>query len=119
MKYVHTVPGWRLSAANNLREHPMVRAKRVKNERATAALMFHVWRGLKNVERVHFVRIAPRELDEGDNLTSAFKGIRDELARMFGVNDNRKGGVSWTYDQEKPTEPKTYAVRVEVTTRDA
>lgn len=62
---------------------------------------------------ITFVRIAPRPLDEGDNLPSAFKAMRDELAKRLGVNDDRKAPVTWLYAQERGA-PKTYAVRVEM-----
>jgi hypothetical protein len=62
---------------------------------------------------ITFVRIAPRPLDEGDNLPSAFKAMRDELAKRLGVNDDRKAPVTWLYAQERGA-PRTYAVRVEM-----
>lgn len=62
---------------------------------------------------ITFVRIAPRPLDEGDNLASAFKAMRDELADRLGVRDDRRGPITWAYAQERGA-PNTYAVRVEM-----
>lgn len=62
---------------------------------------------------ITFVRIAPRALDEGDNLASAFKAMRDELADRLGVRDDRRGPITWAYAQERGA-PNTYAVRVEM-----
>jgi hypothetical protein len=61
---------------------------------------------------VTLVRITPssRGLDD-DNLASAFKAIRDEVAKWLGVDD-RDPRVSWKYAQEKGP-PKTNAVRIE------
>lgn len=105
---------WRLKSSLNRREHHLRRHERVKKERNDAALVFRVFRGLKNVERVHFVRYAPRALDAGDNLPSAFKAIRDEIAKLIGVHDGKGGGVEWTYDEQRDREHK---VRVDVTWR--
>jgi hypothetical protein len=63
---------------------------------------------------VRFTRIAPRSLDEGDNLAAAFKTFRDELAYALALkNDGPSAGVVWEYAQERG-EPKQYRVRVEI-----
>ena len=48
---------------------------------------------------VTLTRIAPRALDS-DNLASAFKAIRDEVAKRLWVNDNDPR-VTWSYGQGK------------------
>ena len=48
---------------------------------------------------VTLTRVAPRALDS-DNLASAFKAIRDEVAAKLGVNDNDPR-VTWSYGQGK------------------
>lgn len=48
---------------------------------------------------VTLTRVAPRALDS-DNLASAFKAIRDEVAAKLGVNDNDPR-VTWSYGQSK------------------
>lgn len=51
-----------------------------------------------------------KPLDEGDNLSSAFKAIRDELAAVIGINDASRV-YSWEYAQEKSTK---HGCRVEL-----
>ncbi len=46
---------------------------------------------------VTIVRIGPRKLD-GDNLQSACKYVRDEIARAVGVDDG-SDIYTWIYDQ--------------------
>lgn len=64
---------------------------------------------------VTFIRLAPRVLDS-DNLTSAFKHLRDQLADMLipGLAPGRADGdprISWSYDQKKTT-AKLYGVEI-------
>ncbi len=61
-------------------------------------------------------RIAPRALDEGDNLPSSFKHIRDVVAEL--VTGNKIPGqadsdhrLTWEYKQEKG-KPKQYGIRI-------
>lgn len=62
---------------------------------------------------VTFTRIAPSNGLDDDNLRSAFKAIRDEVARLLERDDREGQGVDWRYEQERGA-PKHYAVRVEV-----
>lgn len=64
-----------------------------------AAAEFHV---------VRMVRIGPGELDD-DNLTAAFKAVRDGCAMALGVND-RDPKVRYVVDQERGP----YGVRLEL-----
>lgn len=48
---------------------------------------------------VTLTRYAPRTLDS-DNLASAFKGIRDQVAKQLGVNDNDPR-ITWVCEQAK------------------
>lgn len=57
--------------------------------------------------------MAPRLLDEGDNLPSAFKGIRDAIARRLGVDDNPHSKITWQYKQT-PTKKGQYFVKIEI-----
>lgn len=63
---------------------------------------------------VKLIRISPRSLDD-DNLTSAFKWIRDEIgAKLTGDDRPGRGDgdprIKWMYDQEKGQQ----AVRIEI-----
>ncbi len=60
--------------------------------------------------RVRLTRLAARRLDD-DNLQSAFKGIRDQIARLLGIDDG-DDRISFEYAQEKLS--RAYAVRIEV-----
>jgi hypothetical protein len=85
----------------NAREHHFVRAKRVKSERrATAYRIPKAVKELRPMISIHLVRRSPRFLDRDDNLPSAMKGVRDQIACALGVND-RSHLVQWTYGQEK------------------
>jgi hypothetical protein len=52
-------------------------------------------------------------LCDDDNLQGACKAIRDEIARLFGVDDGPRGPITWAYAQEK-CKRGTYGVRVEI-----
>lgn len=59
---------------------------------------------------VLMTRIAPRALDQGDNLNSAFKAIRDEIAAWLGIDD-ADPLVSWRYSQRRGA-TREYAVEI-------
>lgn len=60
---------------------------------------------------VTITRIGPRKLDD-DNLASACKYIRDQIATKVGVDDG-SDLYTWRYEQRKGK----YSVEVEITTR--
>lgn len=109
MALLITIP-LRLQSAANLREHWATKARRVKAERRAVAMFL---RGppppLPVV--VTLTRIAPRALD-GDNLQSAFKGVRDEVAKWLGFSDNN-AGIEWRYGQRRDG-VGVYAIEIEV-----
>jgi hypothetical protein len=84
----------RLDSAANLRERWQVRARRVASQRQFVAAYIRHQPVPALPVVVTLVRIAPRALD-GDNLQSAFKAVRDEVAKWLGV-------------------PRTYQVEIEV-----
>ncbi|HVM94836.1 MAG TPA: hypothetical protein VMT89_00540 [Candidatus Acidoferrales bacterium] len=65
---------------------------------------------------VTLVRIAPNKLDRGDNLSIALKSVRDELADLMGLPNDRDPRVEWAYDQRKE-KPRTYGVEVRIEPR--
>lgn len=114
------VPIRTISAAN-AREHWAVKARRVRAERqATAWALAQIGRTpaqrAEIVTRCPVVRITRlmgprgRELDD-DNLCSAMKGLRDEVARWLGADDADKR-IAWVYAQQQRAEQ--WGVRVEV-----
>lgn len=60
---------------------------------------------------VRVVRIAPRELDNHDNLGMALKAITDGVARALSIDD-RDARVRFVPDAERGA-PKTWGVRIE------
>ena len=64
---------------------------------------------------VTLTRIAPRALD-CDNNQISMKAVRDGVADRLGVDD-RDPRVTWRYGQEKPDQPRTYAVRITIEDR--
>jgi len=62
--------------------------------------------------RVTLIRIAPRRLDP-DALPASFKGVQDEVAAIFGIDDGDPG-VTWVYQQEKGLGPGRYEVVIQV-----
>lgn len=43
-------------------------------------------------------RVAPRRMDN-DNAIACLKGVRDAVARYFGVNDADGDPITWRYEQ--------------------
>jgi hypothetical protein len=96
----------------NQRGHWRARSSRVKAQREAvysvlgsttasrrAMRALAVWLNVGGRVRVRMTRIAPRELDD-DNLTGAFKSVRDEIASMLGVDDRSKQ-YEWKCDQQR------------------
>lgn len=112
----------RLPSAANLREHWRVRAKRVKSQRAVVRLAMRAgcMRGPTGLDAsigvamqgeplvVRLTRISPRKLDS-DNLSSAFKAIRDQVAAELGIDDG-SDAIEWLYAQE----PGRPGIRIEI-----
>lgn len=98
-----------LPSASNLREHWRERHRRIKSQCAATSMMLGFMRvverlggdgAVKAGDRlaVTLTRVAPRKLDS-DNLQGAFKGVRDEVAKFFGVDDGDKRHITWSYAQ--------------------
>jgi hypothetical protein len=60
---------------------------------------------------VKITRVGPRGMDN-DNLASACKYVRDQIAKMIGVDDG-SDQYTWQYEQRKGD----YEVEVEITSR--
>jgi hypothetical protein len=105
---------YRTRSAANAREDWRAKSRRTKEERNA---LFFAWVAASKPRppgrpvSVTFTRLAPRKLDD-DNLASAFKAMRDELARALGLRgDGPNDGATWTYKQERAPD---YRVRVEI-----
>lgn len=97
----------------NAREHWRVRHKRVQAERNTTA---YIVRPFTTPAVVRFTRLSPALCDD-DNLQGAMKAIRDEVAKIAGVDDGPTGPIRWEYAQEK-CKRGTCGVRVEITSKE-
>lgn len=116
-----TPPTWRLLhevlfelatvSEMNEREHHMVRSKRAAHQRKTTDLALWLAPGLGRLEGpkllaregrllVCITRLAAGRLDEGDNLTSSAKHVRDAIAVWLGCGDGAKAPVRWEVYQE-------------------
>ena len=92
----------------NAREHWRKRAARVKAERAAvAAIVRPFWVPCI----VRLVRLSPSLCDD-DNLQGAMKAVRDEVAKICGVDDGPNGPITWHYTQEK-CKRGTFGVKIE------
>jgi hypothetical protein len=89
----------RLPSAANERLHWRVKAKRTRAQRELVAIYIGGKRPPALPVVVTLIRIAPRALD-GDNLQSAFKAMRDEVANWLGVPDNHPS-IRWEYGQRR------------------
>jgi len=96
-----------LPSCANLREHWATRAKRVKKQRLVTQLATKNARGMLQAQAsvvrgesliVTLTRIG-RKLDS-DNLASAFKAVRDQVAEELGVDDG-SDAIGWHYVQAK------------------
>lgn len=104
-----------LPSAANMREAWQARHKRVKGQRSAVLLSMPThriarergWLVLGRVI-VTLTRVSSHPLDS-DNLSGAFKGVRDQVAAQLGVDDRDKR-LGWVYLQESGEA----AVRIEL-----
>lgn len=98
-----------IASGPNRRELPGQRAARVAKEREEFVGAWGragqpkppAWPAL-----VIFERHSARPIDD-DNLPTAFKALRDELAERWGYkSDSRRAPILWRYSQVKSPEPK-------------
>jgi len=100
----------RTVSALNAREHWRARSRRVKAERYATYWAIATQRKPELPCTVRMTRVGPTNgLDEGDNLNSAFKGCRDQIAEWLGIND-RDPRVKWECAQRRA---KEWGVEVE------
>jgi hypothetical protein len=112
------IPG-HFVAATSRREHWRKRAARVSRERAAMKALLCEASKLPDdlgPVRVTFTRVAMRPLDEGENLTSAFKAYRDQIASWIGRDDRPGSGVEWKYQQVRG-KPSCAIVQIQETAR--
>jgi hypothetical protein len=84
----------------NAREHPMARHRRVKAEREAVAWTLKGKPVPQLPVVVTMTRLAPSNGLDDDNLASAMKPVRDQIAAWLGVDD-RSPLVRWVCDQRR------------------
>ena len=108
------IPGLALTSRSNERSHWSTRHRRDKRE---AQAVRSAWRaaGLSGWTvplpvKVTLTRIGGKRMD-GDNLQSALKAVRDQLAKLIGIDDG-DARVRWRYRQKPgPTPAVTLTLR--------
>jgi hypothetical protein len=85
----------------NSRENPFVRSKRVKTERQLTRLRCPNRGLLPDLPViVTFTRLSVQQCDD-DNLPTAMKAMRDEIAAIYGTGDSPRHPIRWQYKQAK------------------
>ena len=108
----------RVVPATNMREHWSVRNKRDKQHRLVVAAELRCLGRPGSFPlpcRVCFTRHSPGTLDT-DNLATAFKATRDEVAAWLGTDDSPRAPVVWEYaqDHERPYKKNRFAITIEI-----
>jgi len=89
----------------NAREHFGARATRVRRERrATSNAIDFFYAGRERPAlpcSVTLTRVAPSNGLDDDNLVSSLKGVRDEIAAWFGVDDRESTTLRFQYAQKR------------------
>lgn len=95
----------------NTRGHWSTKYKRSKKQRQDLRLFLNTKRKPRLPCDVWLIRVGPKKLDD-DNLSGAFKFLRDEIADWLKIDD---GGseVLWHYEQ-RVTGKREYAVVLEI-----
>ena len=102
---------------SNVSEHWTKKAQRKKKQKKVISLFIANSRVTPPCH-VRLTRIAPRDLDEHDNLRSAFKSIIDAISDRLipGLAAGRADGdkrITWEFAQRKGS-PKTYALEIQL-----
>lgn len=108
----------RVVSEANMREHWATKRRRKIQQQEEFALEWRRFFGTDapKASQLHplvitFTRIGPKALDS-DNLAGAFKGLRDQLAKILGIDDGSDALV-FKYDQ-RCNGKRQYAIKVEL-----
>lgn len=103
----------KLVSEANMREHWAIKNKRKKAQQRAVELVWLAQRiRVAPPVVVHLTRVGVRKLDS-DNLAGSCKGVRDQIARLIGVDDGDERKVRWEYSQRKGL-PKEYGLEVRI-----
>lgn len=111
VSFTKTLP-LRTRSMANARLHWAAKAKIVKAEREAVAMTCRDLLQVIPPCTIRLTRFGPRKLDD-DNLRSALKAVRDEVANLLRLDDAHQF-LRWEYAQESGA----YAVRIDVTEDD-
>lgn len=110
----------RTVSESNTFEHWRARSRRHSEQKFVVKKSFESWKkeNLSFPVHVHVTRIAPRKLDEHDNLRSSLKYIVDAISEILipGKSVGRaddSGEIIWHYDQKKGA-VREYAVDIKI-----
>ena len=91
----------------NTREHWRVRNERKRAQQLAFKVMWRSYRPTVTLPaEITFTRFSCKAVDS-DNLTSCFKGLRDQLARELGIDDGGEA-VRWRYEQVRLSKREHY-----------
>ena len=90
----------RTVSALNVREHWRARSQRVRAERRETFYVLKPLHPPPSPVVVTMTRLGPSNGLDDDNLRGALKGVRDEIAEWFGIDD-RDPRVTWEYGQRR------------------
>lgn len=85
----------------NVREHWRARSRRVKAERDATAWLLRPVAKPPLPCLVTITRVAPSAGLDDDNLPGALKGVRDQIAMWFGVDDRERAIVRYRCAQRR------------------
>ena len=107
----------RLMSEANIKDHHFVKSNRIKKQKQVIKLFINPII-VELPVRVTLTRVAPRKLDEHDNLRMAFKHVVDCIAdhlipgKKAGRADDDKR-IEWVYDQKQGF-PEQYNIELKI-----
>jgi hypothetical protein len=114
VKLTVTIDGLRTVNEKNQRGHWGKKAKRTAVQRLAAkqAILTKCFVNKNFPQTITLIRIAPRRLDNGDNIAMALSAVRDGVAEALGINDGDESVFAWRYDQRSGSRPRQYGVEI-------
>jgi len=111
-KLIALLQNYQLPSRANIQEHWAVKAKRTKEQRQGIKFILNTCEFKPKLPiTITLCRIAPKKLDDGDNIGMAFKAIKDGITDYLGLTNDDDIRLKWKYDQQSGA-PRYYAIRV-------
>ena len=89
-----------VSEANRISFSPFPRMARFRKHKQAVQMAWVTAPPMQPPYTVRLTRLSAGTLD-GDNLSSALKAVRDQVAKQLGVDDRDSPDLRWVYAQEK------------------